>query len=1134
MASNQKNNSDLSSIKTEFSSPGFFDLSTSSTDEILGISLKNSASSSTIKSSPRNSEKYDEFSEFSSDIMENRSTNLTDRQNITSTSSNGSSVFVTETSTSLTEVRSGTTATITDNEYESAKKTDVTSYSDNSDSAFTNSHSNFTQTIDSNISCGSDTQRSVRENTDEVNRINDNRDDVQSISKSEERRQSLKSQNLNESSTQTPNTANLNVISNIQLSESTLNIIFNHVLQDVNNKQANSLKMSSLTATLQEENKENKQENQPPSDSTDAKIINVQPISSFYLNRKEDIVVSTEHSRVIKYMISNVGTGSPYSKPAEVPQVVVPRYSALPRTSSMEVNTSSVDSTDKESDTVSLVDSLEDGISPRRGEHDLLGKDENQALKSDDLAALFPDNSEASKIVKSPKRAAVFFVPIENRQKEELKQPVSYHLPAKVKEKLSRRQLKREQKIQQSKSNFTSPRSDSNYISASDTGNQISFTVNNNPEYVDVKSVPLLPEINNQKARRKSRAALPSIQNIRKIKIDSKDNIKYTECEKIRDRNSKPIKRRSITKYEKITSKNESFKQNPSRNFHKFPEKLSPIYMSRNEYTCDAMPKEIYHKTQFGNSNKRIEILEIMECVGNKHHTCPKVGKSKIPVLVQNKLPKIEKKTLPKPVYLEFDEAQDFDPKMDQLIANILIETLNKYDTSSAPSSGESKRNVLKLGNEKRPDDIHVINNNKYQRKFDVIPEESSRQSSLDDSSSKSEKTPSTGRLIETAADILTRNVLKNNNVQEKLYKSNKSSKNSSKSNSKSEEFNQSNPPICGGRIEDVLTIPQGWITFYMLHKNQGSPDSTSDEGTKLLREKQNIPEDGKNLKRNNSINDCSKDNNTKSDRIFNEDSEDFTTIKKDKSRRDTLDTIVSSDAFSDNLNPALPHANTNEQSSKQHSSSKNANDTNGSNSNNTKFANSNQYHNQGWSVTVSGMNAYGQLAPDVEMRLKFPISKDNSDFCSQTKDDEEIEDSTTSYCHPSTERSCQLVRRHNHQNLMNSVVSVTPVDNHFSNGRFPIINQGRRVSQQIDSNLTNTVVPFGHEPRQTKTSSRRYAMNRHVRDLQTTDANVTAENILNLSTETGILRKFSEMTVNGNGIHPERRSSLVYGATPR
>ncbi|KRT80858.1 hypothetical protein AMK59_5423, partial [Oryctes borbonicus] len=522
---------------------------------------------------------------------------------------------------------------------------------------------------------------------------------------------------------------------------------------------------------------------------------------------------------------------------AEVPQVVVPRYSALPRTSSMEVNTSSVDSTDKESDTVSLVDSLEDGISPRKAEYNILGKDEeNQAVKSDDLAALLPDNSEASRKIKSPKKSAVFFIPIESKQNEELRQPVSYHLPAKVKEKLSRRQIKRERKIQQSKSNFTSPRSDSNYISASDTGNQISFTVNNNPEYAEVKSVPLLPEISNHKTRRKSRAALPSIQNIRKIKIDSKDNIKYVECERVRDRNNKTIKRRSITKYEKITSKNENSKQNSwsSRNPHKIPEKLSPIYMSRNEYTCDAIPKGIYHKTEFGNASKRFEILEIMECVGNKHHSFPKGGKSKIPILVQHKLPKIEKKTFLKPIYLEFDEAQNLDPKMDQLIANILIDTLNKYESSSTPSSGDSKKNILKLSDEKRPDDIQLIHNNKYQRKFDAIPEESSRQSSLDDSSSKSEKTPSTGRLIETAADILTRNVLKNNNVQEKLYKRNKSSKNSSKDNSKSEDSCQNNPPICGGRVEDVLTIPQGWITFYMLHKNQGSPDSTSDEGTDL------------------------------------------------------------------------------------------------------------------------------------------------------------------------------------------------------------------------------------------------------------------------------------------------------------
>ncbi|KAK9746137.1 hypothetical protein QE152_g6366 [Popillia japonica] len=1083
MANNHANNSDQSSIKTEYSSPGNFDVFTSSTDENLNIST-----ASTLSSTPRDpGQKYDEIY---SENMEEISTTSTSRQNASTSSNN--SVLTTRTSTSTTETRFGTTTTdieakTTDTENESVRKTDITSYSDNSDSAYTNSHSNFTQTLNSNLTYTSETHRSVQEvrerPRDESQHNNNNNNGVVR----EERKDS---QNLNESSTQTPNTANLNVISNIQLSESTLNVIFNHVLQDVNNKPANSLNMTSLTAILQDENKENKQENREEAES---KIINVQPIQSapsFYLNRKEDIVVSTEHGRVIKYMISNVGTGSPYSKPAEVPQVIVPRFSALPRTSSMEVNTSSLDSTDRDSDTASLVDSLEDGVSPDRPNQNVL---EN----SEDLSAFLPDNSENTKKTKTPQKSAVFFIPIENKLPQDNK-PVSYHLPARVKDKLSRRQMRREQKMQQAKSNITSPRSDSNYISASD--NQISFTVNNNGEYPEVKS------------------------NIRRIKIDSKDNIKYTECERIRDRSNKPIKRRSITKYEKITSRNEPSWS--SRNFHKIPEKLTPIYTSRNEYTCDTMPKEIYHKTEFGNSNKRIEILEIMECLDNdQHHSFPKAGRSKIPILVHNKLPKIEKKTFSKPVYLDFHEIPNYDPKMDQLIANILIDTLNKCENDSA----DSKRNILNLTSEKRPDDVNLINLGKYQQKFDVIPEELSRQSSLEDSSSKSEKTTTTSRLIETAADILTKNVLKNNNIHTRSN----SNKNSSVENSKSEDYTKTNPSfISGGKIEDVLTIPHGWITFYMLHKNQGSSDSSSDEGTKLEREKRNVREEGKKEIRRESCNDYSKDQNTKSERMPMENSEDVTTVnKRDKSRRDTLDTILSSDAFSDNLNPILPHTN-NEQSSKQYSSYKNVNNSNSiNNSNNTRFTENGHSTTQGWSVTVSGMNSYGQPAPDVEMRLKFHKSKENADFCSQTKDEEENVGNSASYCYQ-TERSCQLLKRHNHHNIINSVVSVTTADDNFRNGRLPIINQNRRLSQQIDPGLTNSVVPFGFEPRQTKTSTRRYALNRHVRNLETSDVNVSTENILNLSTER-MLRKLSEMTVNGNGINPEKRSSFLYNENP-
>lgn len=703
--------------------------------------------------------------------------------------------------TTITVTSSVPTVTETSTDGESTRKTDLTSYSDNSDSAYTNSRSNFTQTQDSNATYTSEVQHS------EVSDENDSSFDAG------------KSRNLNESSTQTPGTANLNVISNVRLSEATLNVIFNQVLKDVGDKQPDSLNMSSLSSLvpLKTDNKEN--EVNPQDIPDDSKVINVQPVPSFYLNRKEEIVVTQDHSRVIKYMISNVDAGSPY-KPAEVPHVIVPRYSALPRTSSMEVNTSSVDSTDRESDTVSLVDSLEDGLSPR--------SDQNIQNSREDEEILLPDNSELRKSKTPQQKSAVFFIPIQNRQKEEFK-PVSYHLPAKVKERLNRRQLKREQKMQQAKSSYNSPRSDSNYISASDTGNQISFTVNNNAENVDVKSIPLFPDINNHKVKRKSRNSLPSIENVRKIRIDPKDNnIKVTECERIRDRSNKSMKKRCVTKYvEKAASKSDNQRRHSSsRSFHKTPTKLMPIYTSRNEYTCESMPKGIYRKTEFANSSKHIEILEIMECLdaSQKQHTNPPKSKSKIPVLVQNKLPKIEKKEH-KPIYLDFEAVQHKDLKMDQLIANILMDTLNKYENLTPSPPKNDKTDILtKVPDEKMPSDVFVENNSRYQQKFEVIPEELSRQSSLEESSNKSEPITSTSTVIEAAAQILTKNVLKNNNIQEEYNKSNKSSKNSSYDNSISEDL----------KMNPVLSIPQGWITFYMLHKNQTSPDSTSDEGINI------------------------------------------------------------------------------------------------------------------------------------------------------------------------------------------------------------------------------------------------------------------------------------------------------------
>ncbi|KAJ3639675.1 hypothetical protein Zmor_003019 [Zophobas morio] len=86
----------------------------------------------------------------------------------------------------------------------------------------------------------------------------------------------------------------------------------------------------------------------------------------------------------------------------------------------------------------------------------------------------------------------------------------------------------------------------------------------------------------------------------------------------------------------------------------KTKEKLSPLYSSKNEYVYDYGPRR-NHKTEFNNTSKRIEILEIMECVDSSEKQPFSKSRSRIPVLINHKLHKINQKPKPeKPIFFRF------------------------------------------------------------------------------------------------------------------------------------------------------------------------------------------------------------------------------------------------------------------------------------------------------------------------------------------------------------------------------------------------------------------------------------------------------------------------------------------------
>lgn len=729
-----------------------------------------------------------------------------------------------------------TTTAETESEHYSTKSTCTTSttiFSDNSDSAYINSNSNFT--FDGSSSVGTTTYSSekfLEENDNIVDnenantyRIIENRTTLPQVvhsnvkSSKEESREELGT--VNESSTQTQNMTNLNVISNIQLSQSTLNLIFNQVMQDVHKSPTTNINVTTVSANVPV--KSNIQ-----NDMSQSKVIKVQQIPSFYLKTKPSEPSILEKPQVLKYMVSNVGTGSSYSKPPEIPQVVVPRFSALPRTTSMEVNTSSGESSDKESDTISLVDSLEGTNSPRVDLNQNHNYDDKPIIGS--LSPLLPDNSlKVNKVGVKP--ASVFFVPIETNVKTDDK-TMADRLPIKVRERLSKRQSKREQKSREYEENLISPKSDSNYVSASDNGNKIQNNAN--------KMSKIFPEVNTIKNKNKTKYLLHGIESIRKNKSENNCNIKPPESHKSKENIHKQVKRKSVFKPEHtyVTNKKPSFWK--SKSHHKTTEKLSPLYTPKNEYVYNIVPKTIYHKTEFNNSNKQIEILEIVECV-EKPKRCSfqdssKHKKSKIPVLIQSKFPNITKNEKhEKPVYLDFNQIHDVEPKLDQLIANILIDALNKADLENPYEVKNRNLANTSLMLEKRPPILQPLQSrhqgNKYQQTFEAIPEEkpTATHSSLEDVSQFNGENNKTS--IQNNAQIISNKKVLPHSAGKHLRNDSENSLHDDiplpTSTSKRVNVNMRND-------EKTYSLPKGWISFYTVHKNEGSSESTSDEGINI------------------------------------------------------------------------------------------------------------------------------------------------------------------------------------------------------------------------------------------------------------------------------------------------------------
>lgn len=603
----------------------------------------------------------------------------------------------------------------------------------------------------------------------------------------------------------------VNIVSNVNVTANTVNLIMH-----------SDSEMGSLP-TLSDDNKAISEPNKNNNDANN--------VTSFYLKPKEDVRITPEHSRLIKYMISNIRAGSIYTKPFGEAPLVIPRYSAVPRTTSMEVNASSPDSTDKESDTASLVDSLDESQSPRQSAVSSRLKYDDKPVRGD-LSALLPENVTRGE-TPTPKvkvqKSAAFFIPMlsEDSMDKDVK-TVSERMPDKVRDKLD----KRKQKIDQKKHkpldfSYHDPFKDHGNKGLIATTGQLRFKSEN---------------IDNSTLRRKH-------------KSDDRSRVIATKkLNKVPDINSNTFPIRKNKKYNRVNRKkyvnideNENSSGNTSYLHHSSTSLAStPVDIGEREVSKNHK----YYKPE-QNLNKKIEILEIKEETSSGeifYHN----AKSKIPVPVHHK-PEEHNDKLPVnydsycPYSLEDMPADD--PKVDQLIANLLIDTLNKPDEEYIPSPKPAD------DSEKRPNYITTTkhnNSNWYKHKFEMIPEEKSVSIGSPNENSNQPLSPSAlesdnnnivaSTEAETQVEIqeMPHKVKKNSECffVDASSQTDIESAGTDVINENTTDCRSNGVPINKGKAAlnktqsgDVASIPKGWITFYMLRKNPSSSNSSTDEG---------------------------------------------------------------------------------------------------------------------------------------------------------------------------------------------------------------------------------------------------------------------------------------------------------------
>ncbi|XP_059053078.1 uncharacterized protein LOC131847515 [Achroia grisella] len=475
-------------------------------------------------------------------------------------------------------------------------------------------------------------------------------------------------------------------------------------------------------------------------------------------------------------LISNVGAGNYFQDSND--NIVIPRFSALPNTDSMEVNTSSSDDPDNiGSDCTSLVDSLDDPNSPRSV---LLRRSFNNNRRNElarsaiDVLDLLPENSYTNQDnLNQAKESESFFIRIKDNDLDCEKENVvvADHMPEKIKQRLYRRHRKREMrlecarrcKVKQLKKDLEKQRQTDFCRSKRAVEKDCLAIINALID--DVISKIAQDEHKYMRIKQKCNKITTSKSDENVSKRNWKKDLEYYN-----NKNSSKAAKNRLQHADNMHD-NKTEKQ--------IHGKLS-LLTHPPIASDDRGPRRFYQKSEIQDGNKCIEILEILEYVNDSNSSPDNTNSDDS----QGNVSKNKKSRIPIPIYERIQKtpnncnknyksnictkitAQENNSKSNHLITNMLLEVLADSENGSNDVIHNNERLFSTENSARRSSVPHYeprsrSNSLKFKRVFDIIPEE---RSSLSIDSSNEDIHYSRRASAPNLADELRPSYNKNNN----------------------------------------------------------------------------------------------------------------------------------------------------------------------------------------------------------------------------------------------------------------------------------------------------------------------------------------------------------------------------------